>query len=114
MSPNLEIRFDDGDQEKLTAFLEGVADRLNGPTARQQIVSILIKHLQPIVAREREILDPHNKSGALSASLTARAGSGDNPGTASAFSAPTATNAMLLDTWGLQGRKQQKIGRAHV
>jgi hypothetical protein len=114
MGANLIIDFDEDQKESLTAFLDGLRDRLNGPTARQQITPILLKHLEPLVEKEREILEPHNKSGALSASLTARAGSGDNSNTVSVFSAPTATNTILANTWGLRGRMQQKGWAANL
>lgn len=108
MSPTLIVEYNEDEHRKVTAFLEGLRNRLDGPTGHDQIQDILLKHLEPLVERERAILEPHNKSGALSGSLIARKGTGDLPGTVSVFSAPTATNTMLMDTWGLRGRMQQK------
>lgn len=105
MPATISILMDEGDVEKFTNFYADVEHRLRN---RQVIVSILIKHLEPLVAAERSILASHNKSGALSLSLRARAGSGDRDGTISAFSSPTATTKELQSTWGDRGRKQQK------
>jgi hypothetical protein len=114
MSPTLYIQMDEEEHEKFTAFLEGLKDRLVGPSARDRLLPVLLKHLEPLVESERAYLEPHNKSGALSASLTARSGTGDNPGTVSVFSAPTATNTLLEETWGLRGRLQQRKWAANL
>lgn len=106
MPSTISILLDPADIQKFTDFYADMENRLRN---RQAMVSILLKHLDPLVVSERSYLSSHDKSGALSLSLRARAGSGDRPGTISVFSSPTATVKELQSTWGsLRGRTQQK------
>jgi len=106
MPATISIIVEQGDLEAFTKFYSDVAHRMEN---RQAIVSILLKHLEPLVEFERSILSSHTISGALALSLRARAGSGDRPGTVSVFSSPTATTTELQSTWGsIRGRRQQR------
>jgi hypothetical protein len=94
---------DDLAKEAILNWYEGMAER----AAHAEIAPLLVEALQPLVASERAYLGSHNKSGALSGSLAARSGSGDRPGTVTAFSSPTATVKDLKAAWG-SGRAQQR------
>jgi hypothetical protein len=107
MPLEMSIIVDENDVRLFTSFLEGMERR----TARQLILPILQRNLEPLVASERSYLSSHIKSGALSQSLSSRiAGGGrDRPNVMTAFSAPTATSQQLESTWrGLSARKQQR------
>lgn len=103
MPATLTILMDEQDMQRFTAFCDAMGRR----TSRAELLPILKEGLEPLVSSEKSTLASHNKSGALSTSLTARSGSGDRPGTISVFSAPTATVKQLQATWG-SGRKQQR------
>jgi len=94
------------DERDLAAFTE-YCDTMGKKLARKELLPILLEHLEPMAASERDFLEDHTISGALALSLRARSGSGDRPGTISAFSAPTATVKQLQSRWGA-GRKQQR------
>lgn len=105
MGFNLSLIIDPGDVRAFTAFLESM-DR---KAARAQIVPILKEAIAPLVASEKQYLSSHTKSGALSASLSARSGGGDRAGTVSVFAAATAKPQTLARTWGgKRGSKQQQ------
>jgi hypothetical protein len=80
-------------------------------TSRQELLPILKGFMDPAVEEERGLVN--DNSGALSASLKARAGSGDRPGVVSVFSAPTATRRQLIKKWGA-GRRQQRGWAAQI
>src|SRR5574340_1224371 len=90
----IDVLTTEQDMLAFSQFLDDMKHRIDGPSARQQISPILLEALQPMVASEKSFLADHTRSGALSRSLKARTGSGDRPGKISAFSAPTATNAL--------------------
>jgi hypothetical protein len=94
--PTFSLLVDPGDIARFTAFCDGIGRK----ASREELLPILEKHLQPLVDREKAILSNHTQSGALAASLSARSGAGDRPGTMSVFSAATATKATLQKTWG--------------
>jgi hypothetical protein len=75
---------------------------------RDELLPIMLDHLQPLVSSEKSYLSSHSKSGALEAGLAARAGAGDREGTISVFSNPSATAKQLEKTWGTRGRFQQR------
>jgi hypothetical protein len=104
MTMTFSLLIDQNDIDAFSAYL----DKMGRKASREEILPILKRHMQVLVARERAILSPHSKSGALVQSLTARAGSGDREGTISVFSSPTATPSQLRATWGKKGRKQQQ------
>ncbi len=106
MNMTLTLLITDDEIAKFTSFMEGMAKR----TRREKILPILQRHLEPVVQRERDIMSPRSKSGALVASLSARVAGGkaDRPNTMTAFSAPTATSKQLEATWrGATARRQQ-------
>ena len=103
MAMTLSILMDSGDVQKLTDYLGSMERR----AARAELLPILKRHLDPLVASEKSFLGSHTVSGALALSLSARSGSGDRPGTISVFSASSATNKQLQSTWG-NGRAQQR------
>ena len=108
MSLTLTLLMDPADVEKFTAYLEGMKTRAE----RGPVMAKLLEAFAPVAAAEQAFLrgGGHVISGALVSSLTARAGgvSRDNPGTISVFSAPTATTRMLMKTWRVSRRKQQR------
>ncbi len=105
MNLNIAFSMNEADVENVNHYIDVMGKRaMDGGGA---IKAILLKHLEPMVAAEKVYLAPHSKSGALEASLQARAGTGDRPGTISVFAAPSATTATLRQTWG-QGRAQQR------
>jgi hypothetical protein len=97
----------------LTVTIDGGADLANFMEAlgrrvsRAELLPILKSHMGPVVEAERATLSSHSKSGALSASLKQRSGSGDRPDVISVFSAPTATRKQLKAKWA-KGRAQQR------
>jgi hypothetical protein len=93
--------------DEVAAFFTSMSKRM----ARAELLPIMLEAMGPVVAAEKGFLGPHSKSGALEASLKARAGGGDRPGTISVFSTPTATRAMLRKRWG-RGRAQQRMWAA--
>ena len=97
----MTVHIDGGDE--LAALFDLMGKRL----ARKEILPIMLDAMGPVVAEEKSNLAGHSKSGALEASLKARSGGGDRPGTISVFSTPTATRAMLRKRWG-KGRAQQR------
>ena len=99
----LSVLLNPGDMDRWTGWLQSIETKM----AREEILPILMEHFAPVVAAEKGILSGHSKSGALEASLFARSGSGDRPGTMSVFSAPTATTKQLATAWG-RGRGQQR------
>ena len=103
MAASLVVEFDDVGREQVLNYYEELRQR----ATRTEIAPLLVGALEPLVASERAYLGGHSRSGALVASLTARSGGGDRPGTVTAFSVPTATAATLRATWG-RGRKQQQ------
>ena len=105
MALALTILPDPHDLERLRDFIDVMSRRV----ARAELLPIMKSHLEPVAASERAFLSGggHNKSGALSVGLKARAGGGDRPGTISVFIAPTATKKQLITKWG-QGRPQQQ------
>ena len=107
--PTLTLLMDEGDLQRFRDFLNGMEKR----AARSELLPILKRNLEPVVAAEQSILSPHNKSDALSLSLKARSGTGDRDGTMSAFAAPTATVKQLQSTWG-RGRAQQRRWAANM
>ena len=98
-----KVFIDPEDMKKISDFIEGIGRR----ASRQELLPIMKAHFAPVVASEKAILSGHSKSGALSGSLAARAGSGDRPGKISVFSAPTATRRQLTAAWS-KGRFQQR------
>lgn len=107
--PTVRIDFDFSEFGQVTAFIADMGRRL----ARADLVPILKTHFAPMVAMEKSILSGHNKSGALEASLKARTGGGDRPGTISVFSAPTATKRIVKKAWS-RGRAQQRRWAAGI
>ena len=101
--PVLGIIFDDGDMQRVREWLAGMGRR----ASRQELSPILIDAFEPVVAMEKSILSGHSKSGALEASLVARSGSGDRPGTFSVYSAPVAKSKGALARKWSKGRAQQ-------
>lgn len=101
--PTITIELDDVDRENLQNWIEDMGSRC----AHAELAPILVEGLEPLAASERAYLAPHSKSGALAASLVARSGRGDRPGTVSAFSAPTAKVKDLATAWS-RGRRQQR------
>lgn len=87
MSLTISILVDPHDIQQFTSFVDAMARRASD---RAPMVEILKAGLEPVVAAEQANLAGHDKTGALSASLVARSGSGDRPGTISAFVRPTA------------------------
>ncbi len=104
MSLSIYVLVDDGDIREFETYFDIVSRRI----AREELLPILKDYLRPMVESEKSFLASHSKSGALEGSLSARSGSGDRGDTISAFSAPSATNALIQSTWGLRGRAQQK------
>ena len=107
--PTLTLLMDEGDLQRYTDFIHGMEKR----AARDELLPILKPNLGTVVEEEHSILEPHNKSGALSLSLKARSGTGDREGTMSVFAAPTATVKQLQSTWG-RGRAQQRRWAANM
>ena len=104
MTPlTINVLLDPQDMARFGQYLEGMSKRMQ----REDIGPILLECLEPIVAREKAILDPHSKSGALEMSITARMGAGDKPGTVSAFSAASTSSSQIATAWGT-GRAQQR------
>jgi len=103
--PGISIIMDPFDVEALTKWLDNMGRR----TSRAEILPIMMKHLEPVVAAERKNLAGHVKSGALMGSLQARSESAakDRPGTISVFSAATLPRSALIKAWK-GGRKQQQ------
>jgi len=99
--PTLQIIWDPDDIAAFSRYLDGMVKRM----ADKEIRPILLKHLQPLVALEKGNIS--SKSGALSASLAARSGSGDWPNVISVFSSSKMTRAKLIKKWS-GGRKQQR------
>jgi len=99
--PTLQIIWDPDDIAAFSRYLDGMGKRM----ADKEIRPILLKHLQPLVALEKANI--HSESGALSASLAARTGSGDRPNVISVFSSSKMTRAKLIKKWE-GGRKQQR------
>jgi len=99
--PTLSVIYQPEDIQAFTNYLEAMGKRVSG----QGIRPILLKHLQPLVALEKGNI--HSESGALSASLAARAGGGDRPNVISVFSSSKMTRAKLIKKWS-GGRKQQR------
>jgi hypothetical protein len=99
--PTLSVIYQPEDIQAFTNYLEAMGKRVSG----QGIRPILLKHLQPLVALEKGNI--HSESGALSASLAARAGGGDRPNVISVFSSSKMTRAKLIKKWS-GGRRQQK------
>lgn len=109
MTLSLPIIMNEQDVAHFTAFVDGMGRR----TSRDQLLPILKKHFEPVVAKEKSYLAKHTRSGALITSLSARSGAGDRPGVMSVFSAPTATTKQLQRTWG-KGRSQQRVWAAKL
>ena len=108
--PTIGIIFDEGDLARVRQEFAGMKTR----AARQEIIPILLEAFQPVVGEEKSILaEGHNETGALSASLKARSGSGDRPGTFSVFSAPLLAKKQLIARW-LTGRAQLRAQAARV
>lgn len=105
----ISVAMDPEDVRAFTDFLDSMERKLG----RAEILPILLKHLEPLAASERNFLNDHTISGALKTSLSARSGAGDYPGTVSAFSAPTATTKQLQAHWS-KGRKQQRRWAANL
>jgi hypothetical protein len=103
MAFTFSLLVDPGDLARFDAFCEGIGRK----ASREELLPILKSHLQPLVDREKSILENHTESGALAQSLSTRSGAGDRPGTISVFSAATATKATLQKTWG-RGRKSKQ------
>lgn len=103
MISTIQVDYDQQDIESFTAYYMSVERK----TARQELLPILQAHLEPMVAKEKSFLSGHSKSGALIASLSARSGTGDRPGTMSVFAAATATPKQLSSTWGNSTRQKQ-------
>ena len=101
--PQIQILVDPADVEAITSWLSGMERH----ASRAELLPILMKHMEPVVAAEKAILAPHSKSGALAGSLQARSGGGDRPGTLSVFSAATMSRAALIKAWS-GGRAQQR------
>ena len=101
--PTISVLLDPSDVNAFSKWMKAMDRRMS----REEILPILMKHFEPVVAAEKAILAPHSKSGALSGSLQARSGGGDRPGTISVFSAPTMTRAKLIKAWS-GGRAQQR------
>lgn len=99
----LHVAFDANELQAFTDYCDAMGRKLS----RKELLPILLEHMKPLAASERSFLEDHTISGALALSLQARSGSGDRPGTISAFSAPTATVKQLRSRWS-GGRKQQR------
>lgn len=97
---NIQVTYDENEISTISQYYDAVGRK----AARSEISPILIEAIKPIVDKAKDILSPHNKSMALTTSLSARTGSGDRPGTISAFAAPTATTNQLRRTWGSKTR----------
>lgn len=118
MIPTLQVIVDPSDISQFEAYYDAVGKKL----AREQMIPILKSFLDPMVASEKAFLAGHTESGALAGSLSARAGSGDRPGTISVFAAATATTKQLQATWGKStpqkrgyvARIKKKTGRRSV
>lgn len=100
---SIQVMYDQQDIAMLSAYYLSVGRKV----ARDEIIPILKRHLDPMVAEEKKYLAKHTKSGALISSLVSRSGSGDRPGTMSVFAAATATPKQLASTWG-KSTKQKK------
>ena len=109
MTLSYSVIMDKDDVQRFTAFVDGMGRR----ASRDELLPILKKHFEPIVAAEKQFLSGHTVSGALSQSLSARTGAGDKPGTMSVFSAPTSTTKQLKKTWG-SGRSQQRVWASNL
>ena len=105
----IQTLINEEDVRNFTSYVDGMGRR----ASRDQLLPILKKHFEPVVAAERQFLSGHSRSGALMTSLVARTGAGDKPGTMSVFSAPTATTKQLQKTWG-SGRSQQRKWAARL
>ena len=90
----IQTLINEEDVRNFTSYVDGMGRR----ASRDQLLPILKKHFEPVVAAERQFLSGHSRSGALMTSLVARTGAGDKPGTMSVFSAPTATTKQLQKT----------------
>ena len=116
--PQISVLLDPSDVNAFSKWLDAMGRRMS----REEILPILMKHFEPVVAAEKANLAGHIKTGALSGSLQARSGGGDRPGTISVFSAPTMTRAKLIKAWsggsaqkrGFASRMNRKGGRRSI